>query len=119
MIYNACEGEIFYYGESGYFNNTQSGKSSTCYNFDSSTMTQTKLSDHSKDCMCLKCMKQSETKEIKKDKNLEKAGSKNKNSVKTLNALSSNLEIDQEIDLNRINKEKSDRQNDREVFCCK
>ena len=118
MIYNACEGEIFYYGESGYFNNTQSGKSSTCYNFDSSTMTQTKLSDHSKDCMCLKCMKQSETKEIKKDKknkNLKKAGSKNTSSIKNLNALSSNLEIDQEIDLNRINKEKSDRQNEKEI----
>jgi len=106
MYYNACEGNIFSYGFNdndmyGFYNN-QSGKSSTCNNFDSSTMTQTKLSDHNKDCMCIKCMKKSEAKEIKKDKNQ--------------NALSSNLEIDQEIDLNRINKEKSDRKNEKELL---
>ena len=103
MYYNACEGDIFEYGMYGFYNN-QSSKSNTCNNFDSSTMKQTKLSDHSKDCMCLKCMKQSEQRLIKKDKK-----------VKNLNALSSNLEIDQEIDLNRINKEKSDRKNEKEI----
>ena len=105
MYYNACEGEIFEYNMYGFYNN-QNGKSSTCNNFDSSTMKQTKLenSNHSKDCMCLKCMKQSEQRLIKKDKK-----------VKNLNALSSNLEIDQEIDLNRINKEKSDRKNEKEI----
>jgi len=111
MYYNACEGEIFSYGYHdnmyGFYNN-QSGKSSTCNNFDSSTMKQTKLisgfsknSDHSKDCMCLKCMKKSEAKEIKKDKNQ--------------NALSSNLEIDQEIDLNRRRQEEINRKNEKEI----
>jgi hypothetical protein len=105
MYYNACEGNIFSYGFNdndmyGFYNN-QSGKSSTCNNFDSSTMKQTKLSDHSKDCMCLKCMKKSEAKEIKKDKNQ--------------NALSSNLEIDQEIDLNRRRQEEVNRKNEKEI----
>jgi len=55
-------------------------------------------------------------KKDKENKNLKKAGSKNTRYVKNLNALSSNLEIDQEIDLNRKRQEETNRKNEKELL---